>query len=534
MVYICIRCYKEFESSGRINEHMGAEICNMKVLSLLNTKEQLEISLIPRDNKLDNKVVLHQTMLKVPSNVKDFHEKYKKVKAIYMLKELSKIKEEDELKRKEEKKRLEEERKKKEEDKRRLGEEEDTTALDILEILNSSQIKKKRGKEENNIERIKKVMSRISSDEDDDSEIEIEKFQCEYCLKVFDTKYNLSRHINGRCEFYKMRDEMDIASKEEDLEKEFLKFNHTNPQFLENFKFNRISYEDRRLRNQEESLYNKELRKINEKNRKKKSREMPVDKENFYIITNKNKEEFKARILKNEDGIEYIEKERFKIDMLDEIKNDEDKDLVQYGLSPTSVKEDRLRGFDECLDLSHLDKDTIYDILVSKPKIENLLLKSIENRNNHGVYVFNSSILDNIVYIKKLYNQSIVHNNVLIVMPRELIIKELYDQCKFILNYILMKETVGKEVVDERLKDVKKIEEEINDDYERLKRDIRTHKLILKRIHSELGGLKDTSLEEMFKSVSNLMVFQNMGKHKEGKSMSIDSVKNVLNKKKII
>ncbi len=484
MVYICIRCYKEFESAGRITEHMNGEICNMKVLSLLNTKEQLEISLILRDNKLDNKVVLHQTMLKVPNNVKDFHEKYKKVKAIYMLKEFSKIQEDD---------------------------------------------KKKRM--EDDLEKIKKVMSGFS--EDDEIE-EIEKFQCEYCLRVFDTKFNMKRHVQGRCEFYKMKDEMDRVSREEDLEMEFKKFENTNPQFLENFKYNRVSSDEKRMKDVEETLYEKELRKIYEKNRKKKSREVPPDKENFYIITNKNKAEFKAKVLKKEDGSEFVEKEMFKLEMLNEIQNDEDKDLVQYGLSPNSVKDDRLRGFDECLDLSHLDKDTIYDILVSTPKIENLLLKSIENKNNHGVYVFNTSIMDNIVYIKKLYNESMVHNNVLVMMPRELIIKELYDQCKFILNYILMKETEGKNIVDDRLKDVKKIEDEIKDDYERLKRDIRTHKLIFKRIHNELGGLKDTSLDEMFKSVSNLMVFQNMSKHKDGKSISIDSVKNILDKKKMI
>ncbi len=491
-MYICIRCYKEFESAGRITEHMNGEICNMKVLSLLNTKEQLEISLILRDNKLDNKVVLHQTMLKVPNNVKDFHDKYKKVKAIYMLKEFSKIQEEDIKKKKDDKK-----------------------------------------KGENDLKKIKKVMSGCGSDDSED-EIEIEKFQCEYCLRVFDTKFNLKRHVEGRCEFYKMKDEMERASREEDLEVEFKKFENTNPQFLENFKYHRITGEEKRKKEIEETLYEKELRKIQEKNRKKKNREVPPDKENFYIITNKNKAEFKAKVLKKEDGSEFVEKERFKLEMLNDIQNEEDKELVQYGLSPNSVKEDRLRGFDECLDLSHLDKDTIYDILVSTPKIENLLLKSIENKNNHGVYVFNTSIMDNIVYIKKLYNESMVHNNVLVMMPRELIIKELYDQCKFILNYILMKETIGKDVVDDRLKDVKKIEDEIKDDYERLKRDIRTHKLIFKRIHCELGGLKDTSLEEMFKSVSNLMIFQNMSKHKEGKSMSIDSVKNILDKKIII
>lgn len=560
MVFICLRCYKEFDSVPHIRDHMNAEICNMKVLSLLNTKEQLEISSIPRDNKLDNKVILHQTMLKVPNNVEDFHEKYKKVKAIYMLKEFSKMKEEDEeekRKRREEKrKRMEEENKRrieeekrrrekeKEEEEERRKREESVTSKDILNALNYLQREarekkdRKKVKRENkgsqqtgssdeDIKNIRRVMEgRYISDEESEEEIEIDKNQCDYCLKVFNSKSHLKRHIKESCEFYKMREEIERVSKEEDLEKEFKKMENINPQFLENFKYKRIAVEDRKPK-EEETLFDIELRKIKDKNRKRESRKKPQDQDNFYIITNKNKEEFKGRLLKREDGTEYVEKERFQLEMLKKIQESEDKDLIQYGLGPGHIKEDRLRGFDECMDLSHLNKETIRDILVSTPKIENLILKSIENKNNHGVYVFNPSIVDNIVYIKKLYNESTVHNNVLIMMPRDLIIKELYDQCKFVLHYLLLKETKGKENIDidERLRDVKRIEDEIKEDYERLKKDIKTHKLIFKQIHCELGGMKFSSLEEMMKSVSNLTVFQNMGRQKDGKSMPLSSVK---------
>lgn len=176
MVFICVRCYKRFDSVPHMKVHFDqTRICKRKVESIFTKDEEFKISSISRINEkdIDNNMIYHKILLENPTSINDFEMKYDKYKCIF------------------------------------------------LYYIKKS--KKEEHKQEENDDNM------LLSEKDD--------FICMYCYKHFKDKSNMRRHIKGNCIYYQYKDELEILSNDITIEgvmNEMLSF---NPKIIYNTRF---------------------------------------------------------------------------------------------------------------------------------------------------------------------------------------------------------------------------------------------------------------------------------------------------------